>query len=286
MIILTSLLIGCKNEGDGSKKTGKAMDEFGKKIWVDEKWNRSEAYENISLLFSRVDDGKIKGYFLPNRIITSDLELYSTGKKNYGEIIGDYKDNRANCKMKWEEENIEGDLQILFLDSNRIKVQIQYNLKASDCCVNSTILLKPYNLKDIESDTRSSYECNVSEINLEKWGAVKFVSIIRTSTKRKTLFLYLTDNAGNIIYDFSQETNFPNDFKIKEFLFTDINKDGRKDLLLILTGISDSKICEVNIYEQNELGGFKMNKEMAKKLNKRKKLHDYSMTDVLKYIER
>lgn len=45
-----------------------------------------------------------------------------------------------------------------------------------------------YNLKDLELDVRAGFDNDIEDVNFEKWGLmVKFVSVIRTSMRRKTL---------------------------------------------------------------------------------------------------
>ena len=51
-----------------------------------------------------------------------------------------------------------------------------------------------YNLKDLELDVRAEFDNDIEDVTLKKWGKVKFVSVIRTSMRRKTLFIYLVDD--------------------------------------------------------------------------------------------
>ena len=178
-----------------------------------------------------------------------------------------------------QDGNVDGKLHILLQHEDMIKVDIE--LKGENQSLAYTSDFKPYNLKEIESDTRSDFDDNISNVNLDKWKEVKFVSMVRTSTRRKTLFLYLTDNDKNVLYDFSEPIGFPIDFKVSEFLFEDINKDGRKDLLLVLKGITDSKLHLARVYEQNKMGGFEMNITKTNKLNNGAQPYNSSIQDVL-----
>lgn len=72
-----------------------------------------------------------------------------------------------------------------------------------------------YNLKDLELDVRAKFDNDIEDVTLKKWGKVKFVSVIRTSMRRKTLFIYLVDDKENILYDFSESVVFPSDFRVK-----------------------------------------------------------------------
>ena len=120
---------------------------------------------------------------------------------------------------------------------------------------------------------------------MKKWGKVKFVSVIRTSMRRKTLFIYLVDDKENILYDFSESVVFPSDFRVNDFLFKDINNDGREDFLLILGGITDLELHKAIIYEQNKIGGFEVNVNKTKKINnKMNETNKYSVWDMFKYL--
>ena len=142
-----------------------------------------------------------------------------------------------------------------------------------------------YNLKDLELDVRAEFDNDIEDVTLKKWGKVKFVSVIRTSMRRKTLFIYLVDDKENILYDFSESVVFPSDFRVNDFLFKDINNDGREDFLLILGGITDLELHKAIIYEQNKIGGFEVNVNKTKKINnKMNETNKYSVWDMFKYL--
>lgn len=142
-----------------------------------------------------------------------------------------------------------------------------------------------YNLKDLELDVRAEFDNDIEDVTLKKWGKVKFVSVIRTSMRRKTLFIYLVDDKENILYDFSESVVFPSDFRVNDFLFKDINNDGREDFLLILGGITDLELHKAIIYEQNKIGGFEVNVNKTQKINnKMNETNKYSVWDMFKYL--
>ena len=99
------------------------------------------------------------------------------------------------------------------------------------------------------------------------------------------MFIYLVDDKENILYDFSESVVFPSDFRVNDFLFKDINNDGREDFLLILGGITDLELHKAIIYEQNKIGGFEVNVNTTKKINnKMNETNKYSVWDMLKYL--
>lgn len=271
---------------DNSVKKPLCLESIAKKIWICQSTNKNhEYYKGISFLFTQVENGKIEGWFLKDDIIEPTLDLYSLGKKYYGEIIGEYNNNEAECKMKWEGEGEIGKMYVVIQDDNTVKVNLQYDSDVSD---NFTYQLKPYNLKDLIlediSGLKFKYDTDFSEIELEKWGTVKFVSVVRKGKKRNTLFLYLIDDSENILYNFSEPVGFPNDFKVKDFLFTDINNDNKKDLILVLTGLSDHNLYDARVYTENEMGGFEMDTELRNKLNNSKKPFHKNINDILTYL--
>lgn len=164
-----------------------------------------------------------------------------------------------------------------------LKIDIQYTGQKTK----NTFNFKSYNLKDLESDIRAKFDNDITDVTLGKWGKIKFVSVVRTSMKRKTLFIYLVDDKENILYDFSGSMAFPNDFKVNDFLFKDINNDGREDFLLILGGITDLELHEIIIYEQNKIGGFEVNVKKTKEINnKMNEANKYSVRDMINYLEK
>ena len=233
------------------------------KVWMKETWSASEAYEDISFVITSVEQGKLEGQFLEKGVLATDVSLYSKKTNNNMVLAGNYNEYRAELTFK-EGENIKGKLNISLKNENLLSVGINYIGHKKN-----TFKFKPYNLKDLETDIRAEFDNDITDIALEKWGKIKFVSVIRTSTKRKTLFIYLVDDKENILYDFSGSMEFPSDFKVNDFLFKDINDDGREDLLLILGGITDLELHKIIIYDQNEMGGFEVNIKMTRKINKK-----------------
>lgn len=236
-----------------------SWDSIINKVWVKETWSCSEAYEDMSFVITKAEQGKLEGQFLEKGILKPDSTLYSEKQNNNMVLVGSYNEYKAELTLK-DSKNIRGKLSISLENENLLNVDIQYAEK-------NTFKFKSYNLKDLEMDTRAAFDNDITDITLEQWGKIKFASVVRTNTKRKTLFIYLIDDEENILYDFSGSMLFPNDFKVNDFLFEDVNNDGREDLLLLLDGITDLELQEVIIYEQNKMGGFEVNIKKQKKIN-------------------
>ncbi len=80
-----------------------------------------------------------------------------------------------------------------------LKIDVQYTEQKRK---RYFLIFISYNLKDLELDVRAEFDNDIEDVTLKKWGKVKFVSVIRTSMRRKTLFIYLVDDKENILYDF------------------------------------------------------------------------------------
>ena len=251
-----------------------------KKVWLKETWNSSETYEDMSFVITRVEKSKLWGAFLKKGILRPDSDLYSEKQNHNMMLTGNFNENRAVLTIVDGEKNI-GKLYILLEKENMLKIDVQYTeQKRKD-----TFNFISYNLKDLELDVRAEFDNDIEDVTLKKWGKVKFVSVIRTSMRRKTLFIYLVDDKENILYDFSESVVFPSDFRVNDFLFKDINNDGREDFLLILGGITDLELHKAIIYEQNKIGGFEVNVNKTKKINnKMNETNKYSVWDMFKYL--
>lgn len=293
-LFIISFLSGCNNkldkfedlvvtsemtDTDESNQNKLMWKSIANKVWIKETWSGSETYKDMSFVITKVGQGKLEGQLLETGILEPDSSLYSEKQNNNIVLAGNYCENRAELIFE-DGKNSKGKLYISLEDENLLNVSIQYTGK-----IKNTFNLKPYNLNDLEMDMRAEFDNDITDITLEKWGKIKFVSVLRRSTKRNTLFIYLMDCKKNILYDFSGSMAFPNDFKVNEFLFQDINDDGREDLLLILGGITDLKLHEIIIYEQNEMGGFEVNIKTTKKINnKMNGKKQYSVQDIIEYL--
>lgn len=295
-LIVSCCLLGCNRKSDkpeGLLESTGVIDDINvsdqnehlwesivNKVWIKETWIGNETYEDMSFVITKIKQGELEGKFLEEGILEPDSDLYSEKESSHMVLAGNYNEGRAELTLK-DGNNIKAKLYISMEKDNLLSVDIQYTGQNTK----NSVKFKPYNLKDLETDTRAEFDNDIQDIILEKWGKIKFVSVVRTSMKRKTLFLYLVDNKDNILYDFSGTLAFPNDFKVNDFSFEDINDDGRKDLLLMLQGITDLKLHEIIIYEQNEMGGFEINIKKTKKLNyKMNEAHKYSLQDIFNYL--
>lgn len=109
-------------------------------------------------------------------------------------------------------------------------------------------------------------------VNLNSWGNVRFVSGKLTAGNHVPVVFYLTNKNGDILYSFD-DLPFPYKVDVKAVSFRDVNKDGLKDIIVIvsdsynhgesiaavwLQNANKSFTCDVKIFkEMNESGNNK-----------------------------
>lgn len=238
-------------------KTSIHFENIARRTWVASEWDRDKAYQEISILFTKISDGNIEGYFGLNQFIDPDFDIYSENDKQSGIITGTISNNVADCQLEWKEYGIKGTARIVFKSDDEMEISIKYTEKQDEKVKDEVVTMKPYTLKDMESK-RATFKDKSSPVYLKEWGGeINFVSRYRTDNKHQVLFLYLVDKNDRVLYDFSQPIPLPNGINIKEFSFVDLNKDGRKDFILILE-------YDARVYFQNEYGGFYCEYSMIK----------------------
>lgn len=182
--------------------------------------------------------------------------------------------------MLWKDGKIDEVIKVQFMDGSKIKVVMDSNQDSVQSKIN---YYKPYSIYDQE-DERAIFYDSKNEVILEKWGSVKLVSRLRCEKNgRRVLFVYLTDNAGNILYDFAPPKYFSYDTFVYESLFYDINKDGLKDLILILSDEADEK--QARVYFQNDNLGFEESDNLFQILNGKKTHHNQDIKTVIDYLD-
>ncbi len=85
----------------------------------------------------------------------------------------------------------------------------------------------PHNLKNIEGFER--LRINLFMVDLDSWGKVKFVSGKLTQGNHVPVVFYLTNEEGDIFYEFTN--GFPYSVDVEAVSFKDLNNDGLKTLL-------------------------------------------------------
>lgn len=271
------LLVSCSKE----KTNDIEWDNYLNKVWIDENWCSEKEYVYYSFIITKGKGNYIEGYFDINDIINPDIFIYSVNEKEkYGKFTGIIEENEATCDLLWKNEKIDEVIKVQFMDKSKIKVVIDSNQDSAQSKIN---YYKPYSIYDQEDEKAIFYDSE-NEVILEKWGNVKLVSRVRCEKNgRNVLFVYLTDNDGNILYDFAPPRYFSYDTSVYEYVFDDINKDGLEDLILILGDAVDEK--QARVYFQNDNLGFEESDDLFQVLNDGKTPHNQDVKTVIDYLQ-
>lgn len=271
------LLVSCSKEGINENEIERI--NYLNKVWIDENWCSEKECDYYSFIITKWKENCIEGYFQVNDIINPDIFIYSENEK-YGEFTGVIEGNEATCNFLWKDEKIDKVIKVQFMDESKIKVVMNSDKGSVQSTIN---YYKPYSIYDQEDESVVFYDSE-SKVILEKWGNVKLVSRVRCENMgRRVLFVYLTDNAGNILYDFAPPKYFPYDTYVYEYLFDDINKDGLEDLILILSDGSDE--TQARVYFQNDNLGFEESDSLFEFLNNKKNPYNQDTKMVLDYLQ-
>ena len=94
-----------------------------------------------------------------------------------------------------------------------------------------TFEFTPDNIKNIKGFR--PIESQSFMVNINSWGNVKFVSGKLTAGNHIPTVFYLTNEKGDILYQFV-DVPFPYSVDVKAVSFVDVNKDGLKDVIIIV----------------------------------------------------
>lgn len=89
---------------------------------------------------------------------------------------------------------------------------------------------------------------------------------------------------NDILYDFTYLGNYPHDVCVKEYSFEDLDNDGLKDLILILTGNEGDDGRQARVYYQKNNGCFKNDNKLFIELNNGEYSYNQSIKSVTEYI--
>lgn len=222
--------------------------QYIKKTWIE-----IDGTCNFSFCISKIIDGEIVGIFttsfpaVPNRY---DL----------GHIAGTIDKDTADCQFSDTIGN-KGNIKLVFKPNNEMEATLKLTEKSQyidERPQEGTFQFIPYNLNDIKEF--SLIEDQSFIVDLDSWGTVNFVSGILTGGNHIPTVFYLTNEDGDILYDFNSE--LPYSVDVKAVSFKDVNKDGLKDVIIIVAdnyGIDyneDSDMLIATVYFQNSDGLF------------------------------
>lgn len=120
------------------------------------------------------------------------------------------------------------------------------------------------NIKNIKGFT--TIENQSFMVDLNSWGNVKFVSGKITGGNHIPVVFYLTSENGDILYSF-EDTPFPYNVDVKAVSFQDVNKDGLKDIIIIVIDNANFGKPISAVWLQNDDKKFTCNTKLSQEMN-------------------
>ena len=235
--------------------------EYLKKTWIRNTDTNFSNDGGLSILISKIKDGKIQGKL--------SAVGYSPGyNMDSAEFEGTVNNDTAECQLVNDSRGNKGTVKFLFEPNGTLEATITIIKKSGDTVMSlpeGTFEFTPYNLKNIKGFTL--IENQTFMVDLNSWGNVKFVSGKLTAGNHIPVVFYLTNKDGDILYNFN--AILPYSVDVKAVSFEDVNKDGLKDIIIIVAdnynGSSGGPIATV--YLQNADGSFTNNHKLDQEIN-------------------
>lgn len=246
-----------------SSSSGNFIDSIDYNQYINKVWVIKDHYDNFvtypSFCISKIANGQITGRFHTTINITS----------NYGHLTGTISKDTAICKFD-DDYGANGTMNLVFKTYNEIEVTIEFSDKSQADTFNPKGETKyqyvPFNINNMPSFV--PIEGKSFMVDLNSWGSVKFVSGIDTGEKTKPVVFYLTDKNGNVLYEFS--VGYFTYADVGAVSFQDVNKDGLKDIIIILNGKNPDDVYgryKATINFQNSDGSFTHDSDLDKEIN-------------------
>jgi hypothetical protein len=269
VIITFVLLTGCGNTGQQNKQSSLSnktaseilnssspanYNQYIKKAWI-----KKNGSNNTSFYISNIANGKISGHIVT--IGSAEPTIYGFQEN----LTGTINKNTAECQFSDSFGN-KGTVTLVFRENNVIEATIKLINKAND--INEqpqegTFDFIPYSLSNLSGFSLINNQSFM--VNLNSWGNVKFVSGKLTSGKHISVVFYLTNQEGDILFDF--EPSLPYNVDIQAVSFIDLNKNGLKDIIIIVKDKAAIQSQLATVYFQNTNGLFTNNTTLDEKIN-------------------
>lgn len=267
IIIVSLILAGCSGKAasnntvqQASKPLNAAVstsaidyNQYIKKTWVDK-----SDINNWSFCISKITNGKIIGRF------TSD-EPAVPNHYDLGKLTGTIDNDTADCQFSDKIGN-KGSIKLVFKSNDMIEATLKLTDKSQyikQQPKEGTFQFKPYNLNDIKGGF-SIIKNQSFTVDLNSWGSVKFVSGKLTAGSHIPVVFYLTNDNGDILYDF--DSALPYKVDVKAISFVDVNKDNLKDIIIIVT-CNDDSAQVATVYLQKDNGSFDNDPKLDQEIN-------------------
>lgn len=235
--------------------------QYIKKTWIRNTDAGFPDNGGLSILISRLGDGKIQG----DISVVGNPPAYNMDSAEFeGTVDGD----TAQCQLVNDSRGNKGTVKFLFKPAGALEATVTITEKSEDTVMTlpeGTFEFTPYNLKNINGF--APVEDQTFMVDLNSWGNVKFVSGKLTAGSHVPVVFYLTNEDGDILYNFNAV--LPYSVDVKAVSFKDVDKDGLKDIIIIVEdnydGASGGTIATV--YFQKADGSFLNDTELDQEIN-------------------
>lgn len=235
--------------------------QYLKKTWIRNTDNNFPDNGGLSILISKIKNGKIQG----NISAVGKGPAYNMDN---AEFEGNVNKDAAECQLVNDSRGNKGTIKFLFKSESVLEATIKITEKSKDTVMTipeGTFKFAPYNLKHLNG--LALIENQTFMVDLNSWGNVKFVSGKLTAGNHIPVVFYLTNKDGDILYDFN--ASLPYSVDVKAVSFKDVNKDGLKDIIIIVAdnyeGSSGGHIATV--YFQKVDGTFANDHKLDQEVN-------------------
>ncbi len=233
--------------------------QYLKKTWI--RNTDSNFPVGLSFIISNIKDGKIHGKLS----MVGNAPAYN---QDTAEFEGTVNNDIAEGQLVNDSRGNKGTLKLVFKPDNTLEATIALTGKSSDPVMTlpeGTFEFVPYNLKNIDGFELIENQTFMADLN--SWGNVKFVSGKLTAGNHIPVVFYLTNEVGDILYNFNAA--LPYSVDVQAVSFEDVNRDGLKDVIIIVAdnydGASGGPIAAV--YLQNADGSFTNDYKLDQEIN-------------------
>jgi hypothetical protein len=230
--------------------------QYVKKTWV--RNTDADFPVGLSFVISNMEDGQIHG------------KLSAVGKspaynQDTAEFEGTVNNDTAQAQLVNDSRGNNGTIQITFLPNNTLEATIALTGKSDDPVMTipeGTFEFAPYNLKNIEGFALIENQTFMTD--LDSWGNVQFVSGKLTAGDHVPVEFYLTNKDGDILYMFN--ATLPYSVDVNAVSFVDVNKDGLKDIIIIVAD-NEGGPAVATVYLQQADGSFANDYQLDQEIN-------------------
>lgn len=243
--------------------TGNEIDynQYLKKTWIRKTDSNFPDNGGLSVLISKIEDGKILGKISA----VGHSPAYNMDNANFE---GTVNNDTADCQLVNDSRGNKGTVKFLFKPNGNLEATIIISEKSGDTVMSlpeGTFEFIPYNLKNIKGFSLIDHQ--IFMVNLNSWGNVKFVSGKITAGNHIPVVFYLTNKDGDILYNFN--ATLPYSVDVKAVSFEDVNKNGLKDIIIIVADnyVASSGEPIATVYLQKADGSFTNDYKLDQEIN-------------------